>query len=77
MATRSDLKKWVFEALQDLGPSTEPDIAKHIWDRHEAELRGSGDLFYTWQYAMRWEGQKLQKEGKLLKKTKGRRWELV
>jgi hypothetical protein len=54
-----------------------PDIAKHIWDNHEVELRSSGDLFYTWHYAMRWEGQKLQHEGKLTKKGKGGRWELV
>jgi len=28
-------------------------IAKHIWDCHEADLRASGDLFFTWQYDMR------------------------
>ncbi|MCC6926791.1 hypothetical protein [Novosphingobium sp.] len=77
MATREDLKRWVFEALTDLGPSPVPLIAKHIWENHRAELEASGDLFYTWQYAMRWEAQKLQHEGKLLKKTKGRIWELV
>lgn len=77
MATRSDLKRWVYESLLALGPSMVPDIAKHIWDNHEAELRKSGDLFYTWQYAMRWEAQKLQQEGKLTKKGKGGRWELV
>lgn len=77
MATRDDLKGWVFEALRDLGPSQVPDIAKHIWVHHEPELRASGDLFYTWQYAMRWEGQKLQHEGKLTKKAKGRCWALT
>lgn len=77
MATRSDLQQWVHEALLALGPSFVPDIAKHIWDHHEAELRKSGDLFYTWQYAMRWEAQKLQHEGKLTKKGKGGRWELT
>jgi|LauGreSuBDMM15SN_2_FD.fasta_scaffold08446_3 hypothetical protein len=77
MATRSDLKKWVFEALQILGPTSVPNIAKHIWDNHQNELKASGDLFYTWQYAMRWEGQKLQLEGKLRKNGKGRIWELT
>ena len=77
MATRDDLKLWVFEALEAMGPSTVPEIAKHIWDHHESDLEASGDLFYTWQYAKRWEGQKLQKEGKLRKKAKGRRWELT
>jgi len=77
VSTRDDLKNWIYEALRDLGASTVPQIAKHIWENHELELRQSGDLFYTWQYAMRWEGQKLQKEGKLTKKVKGRMWQLT
>jgi len=77
VTTRNDLKNWVYEALFELGPSTVPVIAKHIWDNHESELRAAGDLFYTWQYAMRWEAQKLQHEGRLLKKVKGRVWELT
>ena len=77
MATRKDLKRWVLDALTDLGPAQVPTVAKHIWDHHETELRRSGDLFYTWQYAMRWEAQKLQHEGKLQKKTKGRVWVLT
>ena len=68
MATRDDLKSWVLSGLKASGGSaTVPQIAKHIWDNHEAELRASGDLFYTWQYAMRWAGQILQNEGKLTK----------
>jgi hypothetical protein len=71
------LKAWVLEALSALGGSARvPDIARHIWDNHEPELRASGDLFYTWQYAMRWAGQVLQKEGKLSKKGENRSWRL-
>lgn len=77
MAHRDDLKQWVLEALQALGPSTVPQIAKHIWENHESDLRRSGDLFYTWQYAMRWAGQLLQQEGKLTKNGHGRRWILM
>ncbi|RST29993.1 hypothetical protein HMF7854_03485 [Sphingomonas ginkgonis] len=77
MATSSDLKVWVVDALQSSGPATVPQIAKHIWDNHEAELRSSGNLFYTWQYAMRWAGQQLQMEGKLRKKGAGRTWFLL
>jgi len=77
MATRDELKLWVCDALADLGPSTVPRIAQHIWEHHEAELRASGDLFYTWQYAMRWAGQILQNEGKLTKSGPGRSWTLV
>lgn len=77
MATRTDLKDWVIEALLALGPSTVPQIAKHIWINHEPELKSSGDLFYTWQYAMRWAAQILQQEGKLSKKGAGRTWTLL
>ena len=77
MATRDDLKQWVVDALRSSGSSTVPQIAKHIWENHEHELRRSGDLFYTWQYAMRWAGQLLQQEGKLTKNGTGRRWELL
>lgn len=76
MATHNDLKDWVQDALSELGPATVPAIAKHIWEKHEADLRASGDLFYTWQYAMRWAGQRLQIEGKLLKNGPGRTWRL-
>ncbi|NBW76063.1 MAG: hypothetical protein EBR34_09705 [Sphingomonadaceae bacterium] len=74
--SRSDLKEWVLEALQSLNRASIPAVAKHIWEKHEAELRASGDLFYTWQYAMRWEAQKLQHEGKILKLGKSGLWEL-
>jgi hypothetical protein len=77
MATNEDLKTWVLDALNDLGPASVPQIAKHVWEHHEKELKASGDLFYTWQYAMRWAGQVLQKEGRLQKKFQGRKWRLV
>ncbi len=31
--------------------------------RHAIELRSSGDLFYTWQYDIRWAATTLRKEG--------------
>lgn len=74
MATNETLKAWILEALVSLGPAPVPRIAQHIWERHEAELRASGDLFYTWQYAMRWAGQVLQHEGKLAKNGPNRTW---
>ena len=75
---RATLKQWVMNALRDLGGSAQiAPIAKHIWDHHESELRISGDFFYTWQYEMRWAGQKLQQEGLLKKYRSGRKWELL
>ena len=76
MADKSDLQEWVIEALRDRGGEAHlTDVAKHIWDNHEAELRASGKLFYTWQYDMRWAAQKLQDAEKLTKLSKS--WRLT
>lgn len=74
MASKSDLQDWILEALQKLGPSTVTEVAKKIWADHEAELRQSGDLFFTWQYDMRWQAQKLQDQKKLVKRKTDLRW---
>ncbi|MYZ49129.1 hypothetical protein [Propylenella binzhouense] len=64
--TRSDLTPWILTALNDLGGEAKiVTIAKHIWDKHENDLRSAGDLFYTWQYDMRWAAMKLRQSGKL------------
>ena len=78
MANREDLQLWVLAALNDLdGEGSVVEIAKHIWKNHEQELRDSGDLFYRWQYEMRWAGQKLQHGGKLVKMSSPRKWRLA
>jgi hypothetical protein len=73
MASRDDLRDWVFKAVEDSGGKTSLiNVAKHIWQSHEPELRGSGDLFYTWQYDMRWAAQRLRDQGRLT--LSGRDW---
>ena len=55
MAKRDDLQDWVIAALKANGGSASiVKAAEHISQHHERELRSSGDLFYTWQYDMRW-----------------------
>ena len=55
MASREDLQEWVIRALKAQGGSgTIVEVARHLWANHEAELKNSGDMFYTWQYDMRW-----------------------
>jgi hypothetical protein len=72
MATKHDLKDWVIEALLTCGGKAHHiDVAKHIWVNHRADLETSGDLFYTWQYDMRWAADNLRREGRLLPKPKG------
>jgi hypothetical protein len=73
MANRDDLKDWVYQAVKDgNGRAKVVGVSKHIWDHHEEELRASGDLFYTWQYEMRWAAQRLREEGRLA--LSGRDW---
>lgn len=78
MSGNASLKPWILDALAANGGEARiVEVAKHIWDYHEADLRSSGDLFYTWQYGMRWAAQELQKEGQLTKLGKNRTWTLT
>jgi hypothetical protein len=80
MADRSDLQEWVIRALRDLGAAARiVEICRNIWEHHEDELRRSGDLFFTWQYEMRWAGQQLRDKGVLrsVHGSKSQRWELA
>lgn len=64
MATKHDLQDWVQQALKSIGGrGTLTDVAKEIWRAHESDLRSSGDLFFTWQYDMRWAANRLRRSG--------------
>jgi hypothetical protein len=66
MDPREVLCNWVIQALTEFGGSAHiVPICKHIWAHHEQELRKSGDLFFTWQYDVRWAGQQLRDNGTL------------
>ncbi|SVE05506.1 uncharacterized protein METZ01_LOCUS458360 [marine metagenome] len=42
------------------------EVAEFIWTNNEKELRSSGDLFFRWQYVMRWSATTLRKDGVML-----------
>ncbi|HEY0024795.1 MAG TPA: hypothetical protein VGB24_17915 [Longimicrobium sp.] len=80
MASRDILVDWVLEALRARGGASNVlGVAKYIWDHHEADLRQRGDLFYTWQYDIRWAAQKLRNRGLLKPVDESRTlpWELA
>lgn len=80
MASKTDLQDWVVDALERCGGSARVvDVAREIWISHEADLRASGDLFYTWQYDMRWAAQRLRHEGRLAAVTSETRgfWSII
>ncbi len=77
---REDLKQIVLDAIAAGGGSASiVNVAKHIWHDHGADLQDSGDLFYTWQYDMRWAATRLRDEGKLASADRSPKgiWELV
>jgi len=81
MSSKADLMGWVVEALSQLGGSAEViEVSKQVWRNHETDLTSSGDLFFTWQYDVRWAAKKLRDSG-MLKPSEGRRphakWELA
>jgi hypothetical protein len=73
MLTRDDLKPWVLEALNASGGcATVVQVCRHVWQHHEADLRRSGDLFFTWQYDIRWAATKLRHERRLAPTDRGK-----
>ena len=75
MSHRKALEPIVAEVLKSAACRlTIVEVAKSIWAKHEADLRSGGDLFYVWQYEMRWAAQKLVDEGKVEKTREGWKW---
>tara|TARA_R100000306_G_scaffold62423_1_gene69960 strand:+ start:15765 stop:16019 length:255 start_codon:yes stop_codon:yes gene_type:complete len=80
MIKKDVLQDWVVAALKDSGGSASiVQIAQHIWAHHESELRASGDLFFTWQYDMRWACSQLRTRNIVRAAAVSRRgeWSLV
>lgn len=66
MASREDLEEWVCEALEHHGGEAALlEVSKYVWAKHENDLRASDNLFYTWQYDLRWAATKLRQKGRL------------
>jgi hypothetical protein len=64
MAKKTDLQPWLLDALhRNGGKGTIAQLCKLLWELHRDELERSGDLFYTWQYDVRWAAQKLRDQG--------------
>jgi hypothetical protein len=80
MATREDLEGWLIEGLAELGGrGSIVEVCKHIWEHHESDLRASSDLFYTWQYDVRWAANRLRHGGRMksVEQSDPHVWELV
>ena len=57
----------MLQALRELGGTgTIVEVCKIAWRDHHEELEASGDLFFTWQYDIRWAAQYLRDNGYLV-----------
>ncbi|RLG14305.1 MAG: hypothetical protein DRN66_02350 [Candidatus Nanohalarchaeota archaeon] len=57
---------WLIEALEHLGGrGSIIEICKYVWENYEQDLHNMGDIFYTWQYDIRWAATELRKRGKI------------
>ena len=77
--TKADLKDCVVKALKEnKGKAKLVQVCKFIWANYREELQNSGNLFYTWQYDVRWAALVLRKEGvmKSAEEQKNNFWEL-
>jgi hypothetical protein len=80
MVGRDEFRYFVVEALRSLGGSGSVlEVTKRVWQVHEHDLRASGDLFYTWQYDVRWAAQYLRNNGYMKAVNGDRRapWQLT
>ncbi|GAA0762278.1 hypothetical protein GCM10009107_46580 [Ideonella azotifigens] len=75
---RDVLKQWVIDALQRSGGEAHLiSVARDIWTHHESDLREAGDLFFSWQYDMRWACTALRSEGVVEPASKSGVWTLA
>ena len=73
MITRTMLKDWIVDAVREnRGSATYVEMNRYIWSNHENELRDSGDMFFTWQFDVRWAYKELVLSGILTRKRQGR-----
>ncbi len=64
--TRHDLPDILYNAIKELGGRTNIiDVCKYVWEKHASELQTAGDLFYSWQYDIRWAATELRKAGRM------------
>ncbi len=78
--SRANLDAWIVEALMERGGSaTLVDVCRDVWDRHQSELEHAGDLFFTWQYDLRWAAHRLRRRNviKAADKSPSGVWELA
>jgi len=80
---KNDELPWLKNIIVDIlkqcgGKSPIIKVCKMVWENHENRLRGSGDMFFDWQYQIRWAATHLRKDGIMKKVNNSEKgiWEL-
>lgn len=77
---RNDLPSILYSSIKALGGQADiVGVCKYVWEHHHTELEHSGDLFYTWQYDIRWAATELRKRGQMKNANMSSRgiWEIL
>jgi len=66
--TETDLMKPMVVAALEYhgGMATLVQVAKYILENYEDDLKAAGDLYYRWQYVMRWSATHLRHDGRMV-----------
>ena len=64
--TRKELPDLLYKTLKELGGSANMmDVFRKFWNEHKDKLKETDDIFYTWNYDIRWAATQLRKQGKM------------
>jgi hypothetical protein len=77
---RYDLPDILYSSIKSMGGQTSIiDVCRYIWKHYQQELLNSGDLFYTWQYDIRWAATELRKTKRMKAVELSQRgiWEII
>lgn len=63
---KDDLPDLLYDTIKKLGGSAIMiEVFREFWNEYDSELQKSGDLFYTWNYDIRWAATELRKQGRM------------
>jgi len=63
---KKDLPDLLYNTIKSLkGRSSMMAIFREFWRTHASKLKDEDELFYTWNYDIRWAATQLRKEGRM------------
>ena len=64
--SRKDLPDILYNIIKELGGrASMMDIFKKFWSKYKHQIKETDDIFYTWNYDIRWAATYLRKHGRM------------